>query len=377
MKEILKYSSFLFLYALSHSYIVTCFAIDLKLQGYEEQSIGLGLSFWGVGVIIGALLHNRIRKRLNLFTTIFIGSIMQLLFSLIFLFDQNTILVGLAQLVMGITSAINSLTLESYISTKYRKSSGFYISLFWSSAGLGAITGSLIIAINGINNLTYYIAVLFFILHFIPIFIFRNNFRKIVIDNINLRLSKNLLNKIKYLLLCVVLFGICDAGFSSLFPSYLLEESFSDKQIGRINFFAGSIALFFYPFMGKLVDKYNKTIIFNIFCFINLFNLTILYSISDFYIYIICVAFYYYTIGTIFLITFNIVGKILSGGAITFGIAGHYISENIGSFLGPNLIGNFININIDYFFIIFFVLYLFIIGLFNFNQLKYGGLSGT
>ena len=268
MKEILRYSCFLFLYALSHSYIVTCFAIDLKLQGYEEQFIGLGLSFWGVGVIIGALVHNIIRKRLNLFITIFIGSIMQLLFSLIFLFDQNTVLVGSAQLVMGITSAINSLTLESYISSKYRKSSGFYISLFWSSAGLGAITGSLIIAINGINNLTYYIAILFFILHFIPIFLFRNTFRKIVINNISLRLSKDVFNKIKYLLLCVILFGACDAGFSSLFPSYLLEESFSDKQIGRINFLAGSVALFFYPFMGRLVDKYNKTTIFNIFSYV-------------------------------------------------------------------------------------------------------------
>ena len=377
MKEILKYSSLIFLYALSHSYIVTCFAIDLKLQGYEEQSIGLGLSFWGVGVIIGALLHNIIRKRLNLFTTIFIGSIMQFLFSLIFLFDQNTLLVGSAQLVMGITSAINSLTLESYISTKYRKSSGFYISLFWSSAGLGAIAGSLIIAINGINNLTYYIAVLFFILHFIPILIFRNTFRKIIIDNISLRLSKDVFNKIKYLLLCVILFGACDAGFSSLFPSYLLEESFSDKQIGRINFLAGSVALFFYPFMGKLVDKYNKTTIFNIFCFINLLNLIILYSINDLYLYILCVAFYYYTIGTVFLITFNLVGKILSGGAITFGIAGHYISENIGSFLGPNLIGNIISINIDYFFIIFFILYILIIIIFNFSQFKNGGLSGT
>ena len=377
MKEILKYSSLIFLYALSHSYIVTCFAIDLKLQGYEEQSIGLGLSFWGVGVIIGALLHNIIRKRLNLFTTIFIGSIMQFLFSLIFLFDQNTLLVGSAQLVMGITSAINSLTLESYISTKYRKSSGFYISLFWSSAGLGAITGSLIIAINGINNLTYYIAVLFFILHFIPILIFKNTFRKIIIDNISLRLSKDVFNKIKYLLLCVILFGACDAGFSSLFPSYLLEESFSDKQIGRINFLAGSVALFFYPFMGKLVDKYNKTTIFNIFCFINLLNLIILYSINDLYLYILCVAFYYYTIGTVFLITFNLVGKILSGGAITFGIAGHYISENIGSFLGPNLIGNIISININYFFIIFFILYILIIIIFNFSQFKNGGLSGT
>ena len=93
--------------------------------------------------------------------------------------------------------------------------------------------------------------------------------------------------------------------------------------------------------------------------------------------YIICVAFYYYTIGTVFLITFNIVGKVLSGGAITFGIAGHYISESIGSFLGPNLIGNIVNIDMNYFFLVFFILYLFVIGFFNFNQFKNGGLSGT
>ena len=368
MKEILKYSNLVFLYALSHSYLATCFAIDLKIQGYEERYIGLSLSLWGIGVIFGALFHNLVRKKLNLFSTILLGSTIQLFFSLIFLFDQNTYLVALMQFMMGITSAINSLTLESYISSKFRKSSGFYISLFWSSAGLGAITGSLIIAINGINEFTYYIAVVFFFLHFFPIYLFRTAIIQVKIENISLRLSKDALNKIKYLLVCVVLFGACDAGFNSLFPSYLLEESFSDKQIGRINFLAGLIALVFYPFMGKLVDYYNKIIIFNIFCFINFFNLLILYFISDFYIYIICVAFYYYTIGTIFLITFNIVGKTLEGGVIVFGIAGHYISENIGSFLGPNLIGNIINININYFFLIFIFLYLLIVLVFNFSQ---------
>ena len=368
MKEILKYSNLVFLYALSHSYLATCFAIDLKIQGYEERYIGLSLSLWGIGVIFGALFHNLVRKKLNLFSTILLGSTIQLFFSLIFLFDQNTYLVALMQFVMGITSAINSLTLESYISSKFRRSSGFYISLFWSSAGLGAITGSLIIAINGINEFTYYIAVVFFFLHFFPIYLFRTAIIQVKIENISLRLSKDALNKIKYLLVCVVLFGACDAGFSSLFPSYLLEESFSDKQIGRINFLAGLIALVFYPFMGKLVDYYNKIIIFNTFCFINFFNLLILYFMSDFYIYIICVAFYYYTIGTIFLITFNIVGKTLEGGVIVFGIAGHYISENIGSFLGPNLIGNIINININYFFLIFIFLYLLIVLVFNFSQ---------
>ena len=368
MKEILKYSNLVFLYALSHSYLATCFAIDLKIQGYEERYIGLSLSLWGIGVIFGALFHNLVRKKLNLFSTILLGSTIQLFFSLIFLFDQNTYLVALMQFMMGITSAINSLTLESYISSKFRKSSGFYISLFWSSAGLGAITGSLIIAINGINEFTYYIAVVFFFLHFFPIYLFRTAIIQVKIENISLKFSKDALNKIKYLLVCVVLFGACDAGFSSLFPSYLLEESFSDKQIGRINFLAGLIALVFYPFMGKLVDYYNKVIIFNTFCFINFFNLLILYFISDFYIYIICVAFYYYTIGTIFLITFNIVGKTLEGGVIVFGIAGHYISENIGSFLGPNLIGNIINININYFFLIFIFLYLLIVLVFNFSH---------
>ena len=377
MKEILKYSCLIFLYALSHSYLATCFAIDLKIKGYEERYIGLSLSFWGIGVILGALLHNLIRKKLNLFSTILYGSIIQLSFSLIFLIDQNTFLVALMQFVMGITSAINSLTLESHISSKFKKTSGFYISLFWSSAGLGAITGSLFIAINGINNLTYYIAILFFLMHFIPIYLFRSSISKIAIENLSLRLSKNVLSKIKYLLFCVILFGACDAGFSSLFPSYLLEESYSDKQVGRINFLAGLIALVFYPFMGKLVDNYNKTVIFNTFCFINFINLFILYFISDFYVYIICVAFYYYTIGTVFLITFNIVGKKLEGGVIVFGIAGHYISENIGSFLGPNLIGNIVNIDINYFFLIFIFLYFLIVLLFNFNQIKNGGPSGT
>ena len=377
MKEILKYSCLIFLYALSHSYLATCFAIDLKIKGYEERYIGLSLSLWGIGVILGALLHNLIRKKLNLISTILYGSLIQFTFSLIFLFDQNTFLVALMQFVMGITSAINSLTLESHISSKFKKTSGFYISLFWSSAGLGAITGSLFIAINGINNFTYYLAVLFFLMHFIPIYLFRLSISKIAIENLSLKLSKNVLSKIKYLLFCVILFGACDAGFSSLFPSYLLEESYSDKQVGRINFLSGLIALVFYPFMGKLVDNYNKTVIFNTFCFINFINLFILYFISDFYVYIICVAFYYYTIGTVFLITFNIVGKKLEGGVIVFGIAGHYISENIGSFLGPNLIGNIVNIDINYFFLIFIFLYFLIVLLFNFNQIKNGGPSGT
>ena len=90
-----------------------------------------------------------------------------------------------------------------------------------------------------------------------------------------------------------------------------------------------------------------------------------------------CIRDSYYTIGTVFLITFNIVGKKLEGGVIVFGIAGHYISENIGSFLGPNLIGNIVNIDINYFFLIFIFLYCLIVLLFNFNQIKNGGPSGT
>ena len=107
MKEIFKYSCLIFLHSLAGVYISTCFAIDLKIQGYEERFIGLGLSFWGIGVIIGAIFHNLIRKKFNLISTIFLGSLIQLLFSLIFLFDINIYLVALMQLIAGISNALN------------------------------------------------------------------------------------------------------------------------------------------------------------------------------------------------------------------------------------------------------------------------------
>ena len=89
MYLLLKYSCLIFLYALSHSYLATCFAIDLKIKGYEERYIGLSLSFWGIGVILGALLHNLIRKKLNLISTILYGSFIQFTFSLTYDNMQN------------------------------------------------------------------------------------------------------------------------------------------------------------------------------------------------------------------------------------------------------------------------------------------------
>jgi hypothetical protein len=74
--------------------------------------------------------------------------------------------------------------------------------------------------------------------------------------------------------------------------------------------------------------------------------------------------------------------KIIEDNFINFGFSAletpfAEISENIGSFLGPNLIGNIVNIDINYFFLIFIFLYFLIVLLFNFNQIKNGGPSGT
>ena len=254
MRNILKYSFIIFSFALASSFLMSTFAIDLKLRNFNETLIGFALSFFGLGVVLASFVHNIIRKKFNLYFTLLSSVIIQFLITLLIFFYFNILIILFIAFILGFTNHINFLTIETHISSKYKINSGFYISLFWSSAGLGAITGSLIIAVNGINDYTYKIAVLFFFLHFIPILLFRVSISQIKIENVSIRLSKNVLNKIKYLLMCVVLFGACDAGFSSLFPSYLLEESFNDKQVGRINFLAGMIALVFSVITSSICD---------------------------------------------------------------------------------------------------------------------------
>ena len=90
----------------------------------------------------------------------------------------------------------------------------------------------------------------------------------------------------------------------------------------------------------------------------------------NFYLIILYTGIYYFTVGSVFLICFNIIGHRLEKNLVVFGVGGYTFSENIGSFFGPNAIGNITNINIDYFFKIFFIIFLLIILLFNLSQIK-------
>ena len=370
MKDIIKYSSILFILALSSGYIASCFAIDLKILNYQERQIGLSLSFFGLGVILAVLFHNYIREKINIFTSLIVATFAQLILSCYLLFDVQLFIVATVMFTFGFTNGINVMTIETHISSNFKKNAGFYIALFWSSAGLGAITGTLIIAINGINELTYKIGLFLIIFQLFPIMFSRYSLKIIKIDKVNFHLSFKVITKLKYLLFCVFLLGICDAGFSTLYPSYLLENSFIDKEIGRINFFAGSLALLVYPFMGKIIDRYNKIIIFNFLCLLNLVGLFFINFTYNFYLIILYTGIYYFTVGSVFLIFFNIIGQKLEKNLVVFGVGGYTFSENIGSIFGPNAIGNIININIDYFFRIFFIIFLLIILLFNLSQIK-------
>ena len=126
------------------------------------------------------------------------------------------------------------MTIETYISSNFKKKSGFYISLFWSSAGLGAILGSLIIAINGVNLLSYYIALILVTFQFIPVLIAKLNVMNVKIEIVKFSLSFEVIKNIRFILLCVFLLGISDAGWSSLFPAFLIEKGYGDKNIGQI-----------------------------------------------------------------------------------------------------------------------------------------------
>ena len=196
MKDIIKYSSILFFLALSSSYIASCFAIDLKILNYQERQIGLSLSFFGLGVILAVLFHNYIREKINIFVSLIFATFAQSILSCYLLFDVQLFIVASIMLLFGFTNGLNVMTLETHISSNFKKNAGFYIALFWSSAGLGAITGTLIIAINGINELTYKIGLILIIFQFIPIMFSRYNLKIIAIHRVSFHLSFEVITKL-------------------------------------------------------------------------------------------------------------------------------------------------------------------------------------
>ena len=370
MKNILKYSFIMFSFVLASSFLISTFAIDLKLKSFSETLIGFALSFFGLGVVVASFTHNIIREKFNLFFTLISSVIIQFLFTLLIFFHFKILIILVITFILGFTNHINFLTIETHISSKYKINSSFYISLFWSSAGLGAILGSLIIAINGVNIISYFIALGLITFQFIPILVAKSNVMNIIIENVKFSLSYKVINNIKFILLCVFLLGISDAGWSSLFPSYLIEKGFTDKDIGQINFIAGTLVLIIYPFVGKLIDKTNKIILLNFFCFLSISGLCIFYFTESYFSIIFFTAIFYLSIGSIFLINFNIINTNLKNNLIIFGVASYSISENIGSFLGPNIVGGLISYEINYFLLIFILVFILIFLIFNFLQKK-------
>jgi predicted MFS family arabinose efflux permease len=370
MKNILKYSFIIFSFALTSSFLISTFAIDLKIKNFNETLIGLSLSFFGLGVVVASFTHNIIREKFNLYFTLISSVIIQFLFILLIFIHFKILTIILITFVLGFTNHINFLTIETHISSKYKINSGFYISLFWSSAGLGAILGSLIIAINGVNIISYFIALSLTFFQFVPILIAKSNVMNIIIENVKFSLSYKTINNIKFILLCVFLLGINDASWNSLFPSYLIEKGFTDKDVGQINFISGTLVLIIYPFVGKLIDKTNKIIMLNFFCFLSISGLCIFYFTESYFSTIFFTAIFYLSIGSIFLIYFNIINTNLKNNLIVFGVASYSISENIGSFLGPNIVGGLITYEINYFLLIFIFVFILIFLIFNFLQKK-------
>ena len=144
MKNILKYSFIIFSFALTSSFLIsTCFAIDLKIKNFNETLIGLSLSFFGLGVVVASLTHNIIRKKFNLFFTLISSVIIQFLIILIIFFYFKILIISYyGTFVLGFTNHINFLTIETHISSKYKKIQVFIFLYFGQVLDLGAILGS-------------------------------------------------------------------------------------------------------------------------------------------------------------------------------------------------------------------------------------------
>ena len=139
--------------------------------------------------------------------------------------------------------------------------------------------------------------------------------------------------------------GIEDSSFLALFPAFMINDFFTDKQIGLYIFIGGIFGVLCQPFIGALSDNFNKRIIiflllFSHICWLMLLN----FSNSNPYLIIFALMISGFASTSLYTVTLAYLGERINVTDIAFATSLFIIIYELGEYLGPIIVGFNMNI---------------------------------
>ena len=324
------------------SYFYTVFVILQKYAGYSEFVIGLIASFGPLGLIFSGFFVTKLLKKLGFYKIIFISTLTQGACIVLMFEFFNPINLSFWIFILGIMGGLTWMTMDTWVNIVSNNSNrGKSIGIYNSSVTLGLAMGPLIVGIFGISGkIPLVVCLLLITFKIISLISIKKFVNQVIIPDQSSKMKFSILMISPFVFFAIFCAGIEDSSFMALFPAFMINDLFTDKQIGLYIFLGGIFGVLCQPFVGALSDNYNKRIIIFLLLLFHICWLSLLkISNSNDYIIIVALMISGFASTSLYTVTLAYLGERISVTDIAFATSLFIIIYEVGEYIGPIIVG--------------------------------------
>lgn len=329
------------------SYFYTVLVILQKYAGYSEFLIGSIASFGPLGLILSGFFVTKLLKKFGFYKIIFISAVTQGLCIILMLEFFHPINLSMCFFIFGIMGGLTWMTMDTWVNIVSNNSNrGKSIGIYNSSVTTGLALGPLIVGVMGTSSrIPLTVCMILVGFKIISLISIKKYVNQVIIPEQSSKMKFSILAISPFVFFAIFCAGIEDSSFLALFPAFMINDFFTDKQIGLYIFIGGIFGVLCQPFIGALSDNFNKRIIiflllFSHICWLMLLN----FSNSNPYLIIFALMISGFASTSLYTVTLAYLGERINVTDIAFATSLFIIIYELGEYLGPIIVGFNMNI---------------------------------
>ena len=350
-------------------YFFTLIVIISKYEGFSEGIIGIIAGSFSLGLMSAGFIVSFILDKIGLYKTMLIAIIIQTICVIIIFIFFNPINLIINHFIMGFFGGMIWMTMDTWVNlVSDNENRGKAIGFYNSAITIGFAIGPLFIGILGSEGIVpIIIAICLMIIRTPAIIMIKHQVDSVIIPKLEKKLNFSFVKIAPFIFILIFVSGIIDSTFGALFPAYMINEFFSDKEIGYLFFIGLFIGVLFQPFVGALTDKINKRNLIIIFLIFHLIWPILLNNfISNFPVICFSVIIWGIASVSLYTVTLAYLGERVKITELSIATSVFIIIFEFGEFIGPIIIGSIMDVygNIGFIYaLIVFTLFSLLIGL--------------